>query len=72
MQQYILFAVGTNINKLCVSVRVVVSESSVNKHFHRSLKCFEIKNRRQGPRTAGGYFEPCMSTALICKSKLDV
>jgi hypothetical protein len=52
-----LFGVGTNINKLGVYVRVVVSKSSLNKHFHRSLKCFEIKNRRQGPKTAGGYFE---------------
>ena len=27
------FGVGTNINKFCVYVRVIVSESSVNKHF---------------------------------------
>jgi hypothetical protein len=35
-QQYILFGVGTNINKFSVYVRVIVSESSVNIYFRRS------------------------------------
>jgi hypothetical protein len=35
-QQYILFGVGTNINKFSVYVRIIVSESSVNIYFRRS------------------------------------
>jgi hypothetical protein len=33
---------------------VIVSESSMNKYnIFADLLCFEIKNRRQGPKTAG-------------------
>ena len=50
-----LFGVGTNINKvLCIMYGVIVGESSMNKYniFADPLG-FEIKNRRQGPTTAG-------------------
>ena len=50
--------IHSNINKFCVHVRVIVSESSANKYNTLKNKYFEIKNRRQGPKTAGYHRKP--------------
>jgi hypothetical protein len=48
---------------------VIVSESSMNKYnIFADPLCFEIRNRRQGPKTAGYRWKPAAisNPALVC------
>ena len=51
---------------------VIVSESSINKYnIFTDPLCFEIKNRRQGPKTAGYRRKPAAISAMVVKMALN-